>query len=84
MKAIIDNRLRYAGKEWEQLCWSIAYKWKRSPHLKTGLNLAIFKSSGNIIFPSDKSNVNSKESYSSPKHTLATLNIVSGCVSTHL
>ena len=51
--------------------------------LKTGLNLATFKSSGNIIFSSDKSNVNSKESYSSPKHFLGTLNIVSGCVSTH-
>ena len=83
MKAIIDSRLRYAGKEWEHLCWSIAYQWKQSPHLKTGLNLAIFKLPGNIIFPSDKSNVNSKKSYSSPKHFLATLNIVSGCASTH-
>ena len=55
---------------------------ERSPPLKTLLNLAIFKSSGKMIFSRDKSNVNFKESYSSPKHFLTRLNIVSGCVST--
>ena len=79
----IVNTLRYVGKAWEHFCWSIVYQWKRSPPLKTGLNPAIFKSSGNIVFSSDKSIVNSKKSYNSPKHFSATLNIVSGCVATH-
>ena len=56
---------------------------ERSSPIKTGLNLANFKSSGKILFSSDKSNVNFKGSYSSPKHFLTTLNIMSGCVSTH-
>ena len=56
---------------------------ERSSALKTGLNIAIFKPSRKIIFSSDKSNVNFKESYSSTKHFLTTSNTVSGCVSTH-
>ena len=56
---------------------------ERSPPLKTGLNIAVFKPSGKIIFSSDKSNVNFKEPYNSTKKFLATSNIVSGCVSTH-
>ena len=48
---------------------------ERSPPLKTGLTLAIFESSGSISFSIDKSNINFKETYSSPKHFSTTLNL---------
>ena len=36
---------------------------ERSPLIETGLNLAIFKSSGKILFSSCKSNMNFKGTY---------------------
>ena len=42
--------------------------FERSSPLKTAVTLMIFKSSGNISISSDKSNINFKETYSSPKH----------------
>ena len=79
---------RYLGKRLNIICSSIFEKhgnndigvkypyseW--SPPLKTGVNLMIFKSSGNISFSSDKSNINFKEAYSSPKHSLTTLKLI--------
>ena len=38
------------------------------PPLKTGVTLTLFMSSDNISFSSDKSSINFKETYSSPKH----------------
>ena len=58
-----DIGVKYPYSEW-------------SPPLKTGVTLTIFKSSGNISFSSDKSNINFKEVYSSPKHFLATLKLI--------
>ena len=56
---------------------SVKYPYsERSPPLKTGVALTIFKSSGNISFSSDKSNINFKEAYSSPKHSLTTLKLI--------
>ena len=49
---------------------------EQSPPLKTGVTLKIFKSSGNISFPGDKSNINFKETYSSPNHFLTTLKLI--------
>ena len=49
---------------------------ERSPPLKTGLTLAIFESSGSISFSIDKSNINLKETYSSPKHFSTTLKLI--------
>ena len=46
---------------------------ERSPPLKTGATLTIFESSGNISFSGDKSNINFKETYNSPKHFSTTL-----------
>ena len=49
---------------------------ERSPPLKTGVTLTIFESSGNISFSGDKSNLNFKETYSSPKHFSTTLKLI--------
>ena len=79
---------KYLGKRLNIICSSIFEKhgntyigvkypyseW--SPPLKTGVNLTIFKSSGNISFSSDQSNINFKEAYSSPKHSLTTLKLI--------
>ena len=70
---------RYLGKRLNIICSSIFEKHgntDRSPPLKTGVNLTIFKSPGNISFSSDKSNINFKEAYSSPKHSLTTLKLI--------
>ena len=50
---------------------------EQSPLLKTGVTLTIFKSSGNISLSSDTSNINFKKIYSSPKHFLTTLKLIS-------
>ena len=49
---------------------------ERSPPLKTGATLTIFESSGNISFSGDKSNINFKETYNSPKHFSTTLKLI--------
>ena len=81
---ILLNR-RYLGKRLNIIRSSILEKHgntdigikypysERSPSLKTGVTLKIFKSSGNISFSGDKSNINFKEEYSSPNHFLTTL-----------
>ena len=78
---------RYLGKWLNVICSSISemhgntnigvkYPYsERSPTLKTAVTLMIFKSSGNISLSSDKSNINFKETYSSPKH-LTTLKLI--------
>ena len=48
---------------------------ERPPPLKTGVTLAIYKSSGKILFPSDTSNINFKGPYSSPKLASIKMNI---------
>ena len=48
---------------------------ERSPPLKTGVTLTIFKSS-DTSFSGDKSNNKFKETYSSPKHFLTTLKLI--------
>ena len=47
-----------------------------SPPLKTVVTLTIFKSSGNISISSDKSNINFKEAYNSPKRFSTTLKLI--------
>ena len=49
---------------------------ERSPSLKAGVTLTIFKSSGNISFSGDKSDINVKETYSSPNRFLTTLKLI--------
>ena len=47
-----------------------------TPPLKTGVTLKIFMSSGNNSFSGDKSNINFKETYSSPNNFLTTLKLI--------
>ena len=73
---------RYFGKRLNVICSSILEKHgntdngvkypfsERSSHLKTGVTLTIFASSGNI------SNINFKETFSSPKHFSITLKVI--------
>ena len=58
-----DIGVKYPYSEW-------------TPPLKTGVTLKIFMSSGNNSFSGDKSNINFKETYSSPNNFLTTLKLI--------
>ena len=79
---------RYLGKWWNVIRSSILEKHgntdigvkypysERTPPLKTGVTRKIFKSPGKISISGDKSNINFKETNSSPNHFLTTLKLI--------
>ena len=75
-KAIKRNMFKYFGKTQKHWYWCQYPYSALSPPLKTVVTLTIFKSSGNISISSDKSNINFKEAYNSPKRFSTTLKLI--------
>ena len=77
-KAIKHNTFKYFWKQYfgkTDIVVKYPYS-ERSPPLKAGVTLTMFKSPGIISFSNDKTNINFKETYSSLKHFLTTSKLI--------
>ena len=74
-KMIKRNKFKYFGKTWKHRYWCQVSLFRMDTTFENR-SKKIFMLSGNNSFSGDKSNINFKETYSSPNHFLTTLKLI--------